>query len=91
MQQGSNSCGQPRAQYGKVNHLEADTVQETPGVALGTFSVEYCRRGDSPVGWRNGPALNPKMRRGLSVLPARWNREEHKNTQGFRVVRATGA
>jgi hypothetical protein len=24
-----------------VNHLEANTVQETPGVALGTFSVEY--------------------------------------------------
>jgi hypothetical protein len=24
-----------------VNHLEADTVQETLGVALGTFSVEY--------------------------------------------------
>jgi hypothetical protein len=24
-----------------VNHLEAVTVQETPGVALGTFSVEY--------------------------------------------------
>jgi hypothetical protein len=24
-----------------VNHLEADIVQETPGVALGTFSVEY--------------------------------------------------
>jgi hypothetical protein len=24
-----------------VNHLEADTVQETTGVALGTFSVEY--------------------------------------------------
>jgi hypothetical protein len=23
-----------------VNHLEADTVQETPGVALGTFLVE---------------------------------------------------
>jgi hypothetical protein len=44
MQQGSNNWGQPRAQYGKVNHLEADTVQETPGVALGMFSVEYCRR-----------------------------------------------
>jgi hypothetical protein len=41
MQQGSNNHGQPRAQYGKVNHLEVDTVQETPGVALGTFSVEY--------------------------------------------------
>jgi hypothetical protein len=41
MQQGGNNRGQPRAQYGKVNHLEADTVQETPGVALGTFSVEH--------------------------------------------------
>jgi hypothetical protein len=41
MQPGGNNHGQPRAQYGKVNHLEADTVQETPGVALGTFSVEY--------------------------------------------------
>jgi hypothetical protein len=50
-----------------------------------------CWRGNSPVGWRNAPALNPKMRRGLSVLPARWIRDEHKNTQGFRVVRAAGA
>jgi hypothetical protein len=41
MQQGGNNRGEPRAQYGKVNHLEADTVKETPGVALGTFSVEY--------------------------------------------------
>jgi predicted aspartyl protease len=41
MQQGGNNRGRPRAQYGKVNHLEANTVQETPGVALGTFSVEY--------------------------------------------------
>jgi hypothetical protein len=45
----------------------------------------------SLTGWRNAPALNPKMWRGLSVLPVRWKREEHKNTQGFRVVRATGA
>jgi hypothetical protein len=57
-----------------------------------SFIAKYdCRRGNSPPGWRNAPALNPKMRRGLSVLPARWNREEHKNTQGFRVVRAAGA
>jgi hypothetical protein len=28
-----------------------------------------CRRGNSPAGWRKAPALNPKMRRGLSVLP----------------------
>jgi hypothetical protein len=27
-----------------------------------------CRRGNSPAGWWNAPALNPKMRRGLSVL-----------------------
>jgi hypothetical protein len=32
MQQGGNNRGQPRVQYGKVNHLEADTVQDTPGV-----------------------------------------------------------
>jgi hypothetical protein len=45
----------------------------------------------SPSGWRNAPALNPKMRRDLSVLPDRWKREEHKNTSEFRVVRAAGA
>jgi hypothetical protein len=27
-----------------------------------------CRRGNSPAGWQNAPALNPKMTRGLSVL-----------------------
>jgi hypothetical protein len=46
---------------------------------------------NSPAGWWNAPALNPKMRRGLSVLPVRWKRVEHKNTPGFRVVRAAGA
>jgi hypothetical protein len=34
---------------------------------------------------------NPKMRRGLSGLPVRWIRDEHKNTQGFIVVQAAGA
>jgi hypothetical protein len=41
MQQGGNTHGQPHAQYGKVNHLEADTIQKTLGVALGMFLVEY--------------------------------------------------
>jgi hypothetical protein len=50
-----------------------------------------CQRGNSSARWRNEPALNPKMRRGLSILPARWIRDEHKNTQGFRVVQAAGA
>jgi hypothetical protein len=31
---------QPHVRYGKVNHLEANTVQDTLGVALGTFSIE---------------------------------------------------
>jgi hypothetical protein len=41
LQHGGNNRGQPHVQYGKVNHMEADIVQETPGVALGTFLVEY--------------------------------------------------
>jgi hypothetical protein len=46
----------------------------------------------SPAGWRSAPALNPEMRRGLGVFLDGWNeREEHKNTQGFRVVRVAGA
>jgi hypothetical protein len=31
-----------------------------------------CRRGNSPAGWRNAPALNTKMRRGLSILLVSW-------------------
>jgi hypothetical protein len=34
-----------------------------------------CRRGNSPAGWRNAPALNPKMRRGLNVLLVSWEME----------------
>jgi hypothetical protein len=33
---------------------------------------------NSPAGWRNAPALNPKMRRGLSVLPVYWEIDEHE-------------
>jgi hypothetical protein len=53
------------------------------------LNVVICRRGNSPPRWWNAPALNPKMRRGLSVLPA--SRDEHKNTQGFRVVQTARA
>jgi hypothetical protein len=41
--------------------------------------LRYCRRGKSPVGWRSAPTLNPKMRRGLSVLPV--SRENGMNTR----------
>jgi hypothetical protein len=55
-------------------------------------ALRWMSESKSPAGWRNAPALNPEMRRGLGVLLDRWNeREEFKNTQGFRVVRAAGA
>jgi hypothetical protein len=50
-----------------------------------------CWRGKSPAVWRNAPALDPKMRRGLSVLPVYRKVEEHTRTRGFRVVQAAGA
>jgi hypothetical protein len=33
------------------------------------LSYTHLSERKSPAGWRNAPALNPKMRRGLSVLP----------------------
>jgi hypothetical protein len=54
----------------------------------GTPNVES----KSLAGWRSAPALNPEMRKGLGVLLDRWNeREELKNTQGFKVIRAARA
>jgi hypothetical protein len=55
-----------------------------------TFQM-YLSERKSPVEWRNAPALSPKMRRGLGVLPVTRLGGEHKNTPGFRVVRAAGA
>jgi hypothetical protein len=55
------------------------------------YLAHQMSRGNSPAVWWNGPALNPKMRRVLSVLLVARCRNKHKNTQGFRVVRATGA
>jgi hypothetical protein len=41
----------------------------------------------SPAGWRSAPALNPKMRRGLSVLLVSWknkkNTRTHKDLEWF--------
>jgi hypothetical protein len=55
------------------------------------YLVRQMSESKSPAGWRSAPALNPEMRRGLGVLLDRWNeREELKNTQEFRVVRAAG-
>jgi hypothetical protein len=44
-----------------------------------------------PTGWQNAPALNPKMRWGLSGLPVYWKVDEHERTHEFRVVQAAGA
>jgi hypothetical protein len=73
-----------------VDHGVEQENKQKPNAKPPTWRTK-CRRGDSLAGWRNALALNPKMRRGLSVLPARWIRDEHKNTQGFRVVQAAGA
>jgi hypothetical protein len=32
------------------------------------YLTRQMSEGKSPTGWRNAPALNPKMRRGLSVF-----------------------
>jgi hypothetical protein len=37
--------------------------------SVSSINMCNCRRGKSSTGWRNTPALNPKMRRGLTVLP----------------------
>jgi hypothetical protein len=41
----------------------------------------------SPAGWRSAPALNPKMRRGLSVLLVSWkmgrSTRTHKDLEWF--------
>jgi hypothetical protein len=47
------------------------------GSALPTLKLSERK---SSAGWRNAPALNPKMRRGLSVLPVSWIRDEHTRT-----------
>jgi predicted aspartyl protease len=39
-QQGGGNCVQTRYNHGRLNHLEAEAVQQTPGMIVGTFSVE---------------------------------------------------
>jgi hypothetical protein len=55
------------------------------------FGIMILSERKSPAGWWNAPALNPKMRRGLSVFPATRVGDDHTRTQRFRVVRAAGA
>jgi hypothetical protein len=53
--------------------------------------MSRCRRENPPAGWQNAPAINPKMRRGLSGLSVCCKVGEHTRTRGFRVVQAAGA
>jgi hypothetical protein len=58
----------------------------------GPYLARQMSESRSAVGWQSAPALSPEMRRGLGVSLDRWSEgEEHKNTQGFRVVQAAGA
>jgi hypothetical protein len=39
-QPGAGNRSQPRYNHGRLNHLEAEAVQETPGMTVGMFSVD---------------------------------------------------
>jgi hypothetical protein len=46
-----------------VDHDVEQENKQKPNAKLPTWRAK-CRRGNSPAGWWNAPALNPKMRRG---------------------------
>ena len=70
-------------------------LRETNGVSEATSWVPEeevrCWRENPLAGWQNAPALVLIWGGGLSVLPVRCIRDEHKNTRGFIVVQAAGA
>jgi hypothetical protein len=39
-QPGAGNRSQPRYNHGRLNHLEAEAVQETPGMIVGMFPVD---------------------------------------------------
>jgi hypothetical protein len=51
------------------------------------FKSRLVSESKSPAGWRSAPALNPKMRRGLSILLVSWksgkNTRTHKDLEWF--------
>jgi hypothetical protein len=61
------------------------TIKQIMGMV--TLHQSILSESKSPVGWRSAPALNPKMRRGLSVLLVSWksgeNTRTHKDLEWF--------
>jgi hypothetical protein len=55
------------ASRSNTNKHGIDKINITPNIR-----TNYMSERKSPAGWRNAPALNPKMRRGLSGLPNTW-------------------
>jgi hypothetical protein len=51
-----------------LDHCVEQENRRKPNAKAPTWRAK-CRSEKSPAGWQNAPALNPKMRRGLSVLP----------------------
>jgi hypothetical protein len=66
-----------------ISHFEIMCLKWPLGIGdliLGTkkfIFIGICRRGNSSAEWRNARTLNPKMRRGLSVLPVTRLVDEH--------------
>jgi hypothetical protein len=78
-----NRCPRPKS---------SRTMMRTFSFILETGCERSVSESRSPAGWRSAPALSPEMRRGLGVSLDCWREGAvHKNTQGFRVVRAAGA
>jgi hypothetical protein len=54
---------------------------------LGPYLARQMSESKSPTWWRSAPTLNPKMRRGLSVLLVSWksgkNTRTHKDLEWF--------
>jgi hypothetical protein len=62
-----------------LRYVRRQRTQPTARIVVGAINTpnHLCRRGNSPAGWRNAPALNPKMRRGQSVFHVTRLVDEH--------------
>jgi hypothetical protein len=56
---------------GDMDHSVEQENKQKPS-ALALYLAHQMSERKSPAGWRSAPALNPKMRRGLSVLLVSW-------------------
>jgi hypothetical protein len=71
-----------------LNHGVEQENKRKPNAKPPTWRTK-CRRGNSPAGWQNAPALDPKMRRGPKCFACLlggfgMNTRTHKGLEWFR-------